>query len=228
MLYSDEYTVENQRGKAKDPSVRIKREEQYSHMSEGSADEAYENHAPHLVKSEESADSLEYTQHPEMSAVVPEEDNEEGVDDMEYEAVDDSQHPVEQLGHTAYTDSVLVCEQNSDTDAEGANVAECETYDFDHETYDFDHHLTDRLDCAKYAEIPWTQIERYNELDGEYVDQVEYDVSDVDQDSDQLQSIEEQEESFDQHSNEYIKNPESFAATKKLKMVCGHCSFNIC
>jgi hypothetical protein len=224
MLYSDEYAVESQCGMDKQPSVRIKKEKLYSHMSEGSADEAYENHAQHLIKSEDSADNLNYTQHPEISAVVLEQDNEAGmggVDDVEYEADDDSQHPVdEQLTHTAYADSALACEQNSDTDAEGTDVVE-------YETYDFNHHLADKLDCAKYAEIPWTQIERYNEVDAEGIDEVEYDVNDVDQHSDQLQSTEEQEDSFDQQNNEYIKNAESAAAAKKFKMVCAHCRFTV-
>jgi hypothetical protein len=218
MLYNDNYADESQCGMAKEPSVQIK-EELHSHVSEGSADEANGNHAPHLMKSGESVDNPDYIECSEMLSIIHEQDTEadvRGVDGMEYEDVDASQYSVERLSHSAYADGTLVGEQNTDTDAEGAHVVE-------YETYDFGHHSADKLDCAKYTEIPWTQIERYTDADADGIDEVEYDINDIDQHSDQLQSTEEQEDSFDQHSHEYIKNAES--AAKRLKVVCAHCRF---
>jgi hypothetical protein len=212
---------------AKEPFTQTEKEELYSHMSEGSADEVYETHAVESIKSEESVDNLDYTEHPEISAVVPEQDTEvgvRGVDDLKYKAVDASQHSVEQLSHTTYIDSALVGEQNVVIDAEGADVVE-------YETYGFGHHSADKLDCVEYTEIPWTHSD-YAEVDEEGINEVEYDTNDFDEHSDQLQSTEEQEDSFDQQSHDYLKNAEFAAvcmksrhssAAKRLKMVCTHC-----
>jgi hypothetical protein len=210
MLYSDEHPAESPCGMAKEPSMKT--EELYSHMSEGSADEVYETDTAQSLRSEESVDSLDYTEHPEISAVVPEQDTEvgvRGVDDIKYKAVDASDHSVEQLSHTIYIDSALMDEQNAVIDAEGAHMVE-------HETYGFGHRSADKLDCAEYAEIPWTEI------DAGGINEVEYDANDFDEHSDQLQSTEEQE---DQQSHDYLKNAEFAAVCMKSRhsVVCTHC-----
>jgi hypothetical protein len=224
MLYDDERTVEGQFRMAKEPSTQIK-EKLYSHMFEGSAREACGKYTPQLIKSDDSVDNFDCAEHPEMSAAVPGQDTEVGVDDMEYEAVDTSQHSLEQLSHTAYTDNALIGEQSVEIDAEGTNVME-------YEADDFSHHSPDTLDCAEYTEIPSTQSEHYNEVDAEGINVVEYDADDFDQPSDMLQSTEEQEDSFDQQSHDYINNAESAAifmksrsssAEEALEIVCTHC-----
>jgi hypothetical protein len=225
MLYSDEHTVESPCGTSKEPSTQTEKEELYSHTSEGSADEEYETHTAQSVKSDESVDNFDYTEHPEISAVVPEQNTEVGVrgaDDVKYKAVDASQHYLEQLSHTAYIDGALVDEQNV-IDTEGADVVEYESYGFGHSA--------DEVDCAEYAEIPWTRAD-YTEVDAEVINEVEYDANDFDEHSDQLQSSEEQESSFDQQCHEYLKNAEfsegymksrRSSAAKMSKMVCTHC-----
>jgi hypothetical protein len=227
MIYNDEHNVESPCGMAKKPSTQIEKE-LYSSMSECSADELYETHTAQSVKSEESVDNLDYTEHPEISAVVPEQGinvGVRGVDDIKYKAVGISQHSVGQLSHTACTDSALVGEQNDVMDAEGTNVVE-------YETYDIDNHSADKLNCAEYTEIPWTHSEHYTEVDAEGKNEVQYDANDFDQHSDQLQSTEDQEDSFDQQIHDYIKNAEFAAvcmksrhgsAAKKLEMVCARC-----
>ncbi|PNF23070.1 hypothetical protein B7P43_G09813 [Cryptotermes secundus] len=211
MLYSDEHTVESPCGTSKEPSPQTEKEELYSHTSEGSADDEYETHTAQSVKSDESVDNFDYTEHPEISAVVPEQNTEVGVrdvDDIEYKAVDASHHSLEQLNHTAYIDGALVEEQNVVIDMEGADVVEYETYSLGHSA--------DEVDCAEYAEISWTHGD-YTEVDADVINEVQYDANDFDEHSDQLQSSEEQEITFDQQSHEYLKNAESAAGCMKLR-----------
>jgi hypothetical protein len=139
--------------------------------------------------------------------------------------LDASQHSVEQFSHATYIDSALVGEQNAVIDAEGTDMVE-------YETYGFGHHSTDKLDCAEYTEIPWTHSEHYTEVDAENINEVEYDANDFDEHPEHLQSIEEQEDSIDQQSHDYLKKAEFAAvcmksrhssAAKKSKMVCTHC-----
>jgi hypothetical protein len=219
MLYSDEHTVESPCGMAKEPSAQTLKEELYSHTSEGSTDELYETPTAQSVKSEESVDNLDYREHPEISAVVPEQGTEVGVT-----GVDAGQHSFDQFSHATYIDSALMCEQNAVIDGEGTDV--------EYESYGFGRHSADRLDSAEYAKIPWTHSEHYTEVDAEDIIEVEYDANDFNERSEQLRSIEEQEDSVDQQSHDYLKNAE-FAAvcmksrhsspTKRSKMVGTRC-----
>jgi hypothetical protein len=228
MIYN-EHNVESPRGMAKEPSTQIEKEELYSQISDCSGDEIYETHTEQSIKSEESVDDLDYAEHPEISVVIPEQSTNvgvRGVDDVKYKAVDTSQHSFGQLSHKTYTDSALVGDQNAVMDAEGTDVVE-------YETYYFDHHSADKFNCTEYTEIAFTDSGHYAEVDAEGKNEVQYDANDdLDQHSDQLQSTEDQEDSFDQQRHDYIKNAE-FAAVcmksrrgssaEKLEMVCVHC-----